>query len=202
MVEYFNSKAKDWDKENYRIERAKAVAEEIKNAIIINNSMSVADFGCGTGLLGFHFINIAREVVFIDSSEEMLNQVVQKAKTMNTENYRILAKPEVDHYNKYDLIINLMVFHHINNVEETISQLIGQLKKSSYFAFFDLDSEDGSFHGEDIVPHNGFKREYIRKIFANNSLSIILEKQVFVNKKIIDGKEKNYPVFLMIGKCA
>jgi len=198
---YFNKNAINWDKEQYRTDRAKIVANEIKSIIKIHNLMSIMDFGCGTGLLGSQFIDFVHDVCFIDSSHEMLKQVIIKNDNLNNKNY--LTFNNIDSIIcKFDLIVNLMVFHHIENISETFEKLVGMLKKQSYFVFCDLELEDGSFHEKDLVPHNGFEIKSIKKLFAVNNLTIIHEKQVYINKKIINGKEKTFPVFLLIGKSA
>jgi len=202
MKEYFDNKAKEWDREVYRVHRAEVVANEIKSVVHPDKTMSVMDFGCGTGLLGFHFIDDVENVVFVDNSHAMLEQVEHKAALENYGNYSVINTDQQPIDKKFDLIVNLMVFHHIRNYEEVVSDLIGCLNRASYFVFCDLEQEDGSFHAPETVPHNGFDHDAVRALLCRNSLEVIYEKQVFVNQKTIDGEERDFPVFLMIGKSA
>ncbi len=200
MKEYFDNKAKDWDKENYRVERAKDVATQIKKVINITKDMSVMDFGCGTGLLGFNFADIARDVYFIDESVGMLKEVNNKAQAKKLSNAFTFSMEQLDKNRKFDLIVNLMVFHHISNYEAIFSDLIAKLKESGYIIFCDLVSEDGSFHAPEIVPHNGFDIKTIKELFHKNRLEVLYSEILYSNKKIINGVEREFPVFLVVGK--
>ena len=49
----FDERAKDWDSDPKKVERARAVAEAIRKAIPLTANMSALEYGCGTGLLSF-----------------------------------------------------------------------------------------------------------------------------------------------------
>ena len=47
----FDERAKDWDSDPKKVERARAVAEAIRSAIPLTPNMSALEYGCGTGLV-------------------------------------------------------------------------------------------------------------------------------------------------------
>ena len=65
---FFDSKAEQWDAHQARVLRAEKIYQHIIAEISVKSNDSVLDFGCGTGLLGFHFIDSAAEVTFADTS--------------------------------------------------------------------------------------------------------------------------------------
>ena len=57
--EYFDDKSADWD-DDKKYRRAKKVYSRINHFIKssrIDSKEKLLDFGCGTGVLGFNFIN-------------------------------------------------------------------------------------------------------------------------------------------------
>jgi len=53
----FDERAKDWDSDPKKVERARVVADAIRSVIPLSKDMHALEYGCGTGLLSFalHF---------------------------------------------------------------------------------------------------------------------------------------------------
>jgi predicted TPR repeat methyltransferase len=200
MSEYFNSQSKTWDQHQYRINRAQIVATAIKKAIPLSSVGTLLDFGCGTGLLGLNFIAYAKHVILADNSEGMIEQVEQKLHTQSIMNAGTLHLRKENLNSSYDLIVSLMALHHIKNVEDQIAQLSSSVKSGGYICLCDLDKEDGSFHQEEIVPHNGFERDFIEKNLKKNGLEVIESSTVFINRKKINNEEREFSIFMLIGR--
>ena len=49
----FDERAKDWDSDPKKVERARVVAEAIRAAIPLSKEITALEYGCGTGLLSF-----------------------------------------------------------------------------------------------------------------------------------------------------
>ena len=196
----FDKKAYKWDQETYRVDRARIVSQEIKQKVPLSKKWNVLEFGCGTGLVGFNLIDEIGEMTFADTSKGMLEQVNNKMKDGKTKNAHILNLSEKNIELKYELIFSLMVLHHIDNYKKTISELINFLSMDGYLCLCDLDKENGTFHSNEVVPHNGFERSDIENIISICGLQIIYSNTVFINKKIINDKEIKFPVFMIIGK--
>lgn len=69
MVIDFDSKAKAWDTDPVKVERARVIAEEISARIPNTSHMSALEYGCGTGLLSFALQPLLSRVALADSSE-------------------------------------------------------------------------------------------------------------------------------------
>jgi cyclopropane fatty-acyl-phospholipid synthase-like methyltransferase len=52
-VTNFDERAKDWDSDPLKVERARIVAEYIRSVLPLRPGMSALEYGCGTGLLSF-----------------------------------------------------------------------------------------------------------------------------------------------------
>lgn len=201
MKSYFDDKAKDWDKKDFRMKMIDTISDLIKKYIPINDNMAVMDFGCGTGLLGLNFIDDVRMLTFADTSEGMLREVENKLEARKNPNAKIKnlnsinSKPE-----KYDLIFSSMALHHIEDYDQEISNLANSLNKDGFLCICDLDTEDGSFHQEIKVPHNGFNRDDIKKSYTVNNLQVLKELSAFEIKRNTGNKEQGYTVFMIIGK--
>lgn len=52
-----------------------------------------------------------------------------------------------------------MTLHHIPDTEAVLRDMHTLLHQSGYLCIADLDSEDGSFHGQDADVYPGFDRQ-------------------------------------------
>lgn len=196
---YFNKEAKQWDSNAYRVERARVIAEAIKKDTQLQTGYTGLDFGCGTGLLGFNFIEDSAHFMFIDTSEGMIEQVRNKIEE-SSHNADALAadltKNPVER--SFDLIVTLQALHHIEQYKTILDILSSLLTDRGYLCIADLLAEDGSFHNGETVEHRGFDAAQIESYLTASGLEKISTSIPFKNKKVIDGTEKEFPVFLTI----
>lgn len=197
---YFDSKADEWDVPRSHILRTEKIYNSISAELRSVRFNSVLDFGCGTGLFGFHFTDRAEIVTFADTSVGMLEQVRKKASMLNSDKIKILDLTEHTVTEIYDTIVSLLALHHVEDVEETVCNLASHVAKGGYICLSDLDLEDGSFHYPHIAPHNGIDRDVIMETLCKSGMHIVCNKTVYVEQKIIDDIVKTYPIFLIIGQ--
>ena len=195
-----DTKAEAWDAHTARVKRAEKIYESIAAEISIHASDSVLDFGCGTGLLGFHFINAVTRVTFADTSVGMLEQVRKKAELLPKGKADTLNLTEQALRNTYSIIVSLLALHHVENVEATLCRLSELVAQDGYICLSDLDLEDGSFHYPDVAPHNGIDREEVLRNLRKNGIRILCNKTVFIEEKVVNGEHKTYPIFLIAGQ--
>ena len=69
----FDERAKDWDSDPKKVERARVVAEAIRKAIPLEHSMKALEYGCGTGLLSFALQPDLGQITLADTSQGMLD---------------------------------------------------------------------------------------------------------------------------------
>ncbi len=200
MATYFDAAAMTWDTKQQRVAQAKAIAEIIELTIPLSKDTKAMEFGCGTGLLGFNLIDKVGELTFSDTSLGMLSEVANKIRNYSHKAAKILDLNIAKISAKYDLIFSSMVFHHIPDHTDAIMALIGSLHVGGYICICDLDKEDGTFHSKEIVPHHGFERSEIEQLLLNAGLDLIYSQTGFINKKIINDREVDFPVFVIIAK--
>ena len=197
---YFDKKAEQWDAYTARIKRAEHIYKSIAAEIAIHIDDTVLDFGCGTGLLGFNFMNEVKSVTFADASVGMLEQVKKKAENLPTGKVKLLNAATEVIRETYTIIVSLLALHHVEPLDETLCNLSNHVAENGYICLSDLDIEDGSFHYPQIVPHNGIDREDVIRNVTKSGMHIICNKTVFIEERIVGGKKKTYPIFLIIGK--
>lgn len=204
--EYFDDKSADWD-DDKKYRRAKKVYSRINHFIKssrVDSKEKLLDFGCGTGLLGFNFINDFYEIHFADVSGGMLDKVKSKADSGNILNYKIFKIAEdfcgFDIFPTYKAIVTLLAFHHINDIERTLKLLYEHIAPGGFLAVSDLDIEDGSFHAPMKVPHNGIDRNSILNFMKKYEFEILCNETVLIEEKFVGDEKKEYPIFLILGK--
>lgn len=61
-----------------RIQIAKVSSDAIREYLVDAKSKNAIDFGCGTGLVGMNLLNDFNSMLFLDTSQNMINQIKQK----------------------------------------------------------------------------------------------------------------------------
>ncbi len=163
------------------------------------------DYGAGTGLLTLNLQPRVASLVALDSSKGMLEKLTQKlAKSgidsVRTHHWDLAARPFPDA--GFDLVVSSMTFHHLQDVPLVLGRLTSLLKPGGWLAVADLDTEDGSFHGEaPDVFHHGFARRQISEWFVQAGLSrVSVSDAHLMRKEGATGGIRSYSVFLAIGQ--
>jgi cyclopropane fatty-acyl-phospholipid synthase-like methyltransferase len=202
MPTYFDHVAQNWDQDQTRHDRAQAVAAQLHAQIKFTPTMTVLEFGCGTGLLGFNLLPDVAALTFADSSAGMLAQVQQKitAQQLPHADTLLLTAPLQPLPRQYDVIVSLLTLHHIADYRATLRWLVQHLQPQGYLAIADLDSEDGSFHDKDQPEHHGFTRADLRQVFTDCGLTNLADSTPYIIKKLRSAIWQTYPLFLMTGQ--
>jgi len=201
----FDKEAAQWDANPGRVKLAHDVADAIIREVSPTREMDALDFGCGTGLVTLRLQPLVRTITGMDSSEGMLAVLGSQVHDQGLVNVRTLfldLEKGGKVNGRYHLIVSSMTLHHVPDPAGLIAQLSGALLPGGTLAFADLDSEDGSFHGDNTgVLHPGFDRERIRGFFEQAGLTAVREITAAVVIKEIEEKgRREFPVFLLIGK--
>lgn len=196
MTERFNAIAAEWDKADMRVQIAKSVFSTLVSRIALNKSMSILDFGAGTGLLSFQIATMVKDVTGIDLAQNMLEQIRLKNSielSVNPICQDILVDPLAD---KFNGIVSSMATHHVEDIGALYKAFYNHLKEDGFIAIADLDKEDGSFHthGNNGVHHFGFDREELRVIAEEAGFKNIR----FHHAHSIEKGEKSYSIFLLV----
>jgi ubiquinone/menaquinone biosynthesis C-methylase UbiE len=202
---HFDEEAQQWDQDPEKVKRANIFSQEIVEFIHPDGSMKAIDFGCGTGLLSFALRNNFGLIKLIDNSPGMIRVLEEKIKENKIKNFQPLcADPMVDTLNlkDFDIVYSSMTIHHIHDLVKIMNIFNSSLKMGGYLCIADLVTEDGTFHSEhqEFIGHLGFNKEKFCLVLEENGFEIVYYKIVFEIEKDVDGKNKKYPLFLVIGK--
>jgi ubiquinone/menaquinone biosynthesis C-methylase UbiE len=203
-MNYFDNAAATWDNDPARIERSRAIAEEIIHILPLSKQWNVLEYGCGTGLLSFLLQPYVKSIVLADESPEMLRVLGEKIARYRIDNMHPRQLNLInDRYDgKHDLICTQMVLHHIIETEKIITIFYKLLNKDGYLCIADLVEEDGSFHAhhEKYDGHNGFDTTQLAAILTSvGFVNIAVCTCCNIERKTDHGTIKTYPIFLMIG---
>jgi len=171
----FDSAAKDWDKNQYRIKMANNIVGHIINNIPLTQEHTVMDFGCGTGLIGLNIAHLVQNLIGADLSINMLDTFKNKAAELGFNNTQTLHLDENTDFNelKFDAIVSAMTIHHIKEPNTLFNKFASSLKSGAYLGIADLAKEDGSFHDDNTgVYHFGFEQKEFEELFIKNGFEL------------------------------
>jgi ubiquinone/menaquinone biosynthesis C-methylase UbiE len=82
----FDERAKDWDSDPKKVERARVVADEIRKTVPLSREMNAFEYGCGTGLLSFALQEDLGQITLADTSQGMLDVLAEKVSAAGVTN--------------------------------------------------------------------------------------------------------------------
>lgn len=197
----FDERARDWDSDPKKVERARIVADAIRRAIPLSSSMNALEYGCGTGLLSFALQEDLGQITLADTSQGMLDVLGKKIANSGATNMhpiRLDLETEPVPGEKYHVTYSLMVLHHIHDARGILSKFYAVLEPNGYLIVADLDKEDGSFHTDGTTDvHKGFERRELQGWVEASGFENVRFSTAYEIRKEVDGREKTFPVFLM-----
>jgi 2-polyprenyl-3-methyl-5-hydroxy-6-metoxy-1,4-benzoquinol methylase len=199
----FNKNSPQWDAKQFRVNLANDVAETISREISLSKDMAALDFGCGTGLLTLNLQPLVGTITGADSSPGMLAVLEEKIKDQGLTNIRtVLVDFEKGDriVEKFNLIVCNMVLHHVPDTIALLRLSHEMLLPGGRLCLSDLDTEDGSFHGDNTgVFHFGFDREDLKKQLLSANFSAVRDVTATSVPREVTGKVIcEFPVFLMV----
>jgi SAM-dependent methyltransferase len=197
----FDERAKDWDSDPKKVERARVTADAIRNAIPLSINMSALEYGCGTGLLSFALQADLDQITLADTSQGMLDVLAEKIATAGVTNMRPvkldLATDPLP-AERFQLTYSLMTLHHIPDAKGILGKFHALLEPGGFLLIADLDKEDGSFHTDGTTDvHLGFECSELQGWVEAAGFDNIRFSTAYIITKKIEGEEKTFPVFLL-----
>lgn len=172
-----------------RIQIAKVASDAIREYLVDANNKNAIDFGCGTGLVGMNLLNDFNSMLFLDTSQNMINQIKQKISNSNIQNAATLCFDfEKDSLSDLhaDYIFMAQVLLHINDVELVLSRLYDVLNVGGHLLIVDFN------RNEEIVSdmvHNGFDQVKLTDIMTKIGFRDIQSKTFYSGSKIFMGHD-------------
>lgn len=200
-MSHFDERAKDWDSDPMKVERARVVADAIRQAIPLSTGMTALEYGCGTGLLSFALQTDLGRITLADTSQGMLDVLGGKIAAAGVTNMRPL---KLDLANdplparRFHLTYSLLVMHHVEDVKDMLTKFHALLEADGCLIIADLDKEDGTFHNASTPYfHNGFARDELQQMVEAAGFGEVRLSTAYVIRKKVNGVEREFPLFLM-----
>ncbi|MDQ0113268.1 class I SAM-dependent methyltransferase [Paenibacillus harenae] len=172
-----------------RIQVAKVSSDAIREYLVDANSKNAIDFGCGTGLVGMNLLNDFNSVLFLDTSQNMINQIKQKISDFNIENAATLCfdfeKEDLSDLHA-DYIFMAQVLLHINDIEFVLSRLFDVLNEGGHLIIVDFNKNEKVV--SDIV-HNGFDQVKLTDLMTKIGYRDIQSKTFYNGSKLFMGQD-------------
>jgi ubiquinone/menaquinone biosynthesis C-methylase UbiE len=172
-----------------RIQSAKVSAEAIREHLVDSKEKSAIDFGCGTGLVGMDLLNNFNSMLFLDTSQNMIDQVQKKITGFNIQNAATLCfdlEKEALLDLQVDYIFMVQVLLHINDIELILSRLYEVLKDNGHLLIVDYNKNENVV--SEIV-HNGFSQPELNHVMADIGYRNIQSKTFYNGSKIFMGQD-------------
>ena len=172
-----------------RAQIAKVSSDAIKEYLVDTKSKNAIDFGCGTGLVGMNLLSEFKEILFLDTSQNMLNIIDQKISDSNVLNASTLCfdfETSTQDSIRTDYIFMVQVLLHIQDFESVLSKLYDILNFEGHLLIVDFNKNDEVV--SDMV-HNGFDQEQLRKIMMKIGYKDIQSKTFYTGSKVFMGQD-------------
>lgn len=195
----FDEAAATWDDNPRRRQLSEAIAGTVGRTIPLQKDWRVLEYGCGTATLGFLLAPHVREVVAADASAGMVEQVrrnLAQSPPVNLTPMLLDLSQRPAPTDRFDLIVTAMTMHHVEDVETLLARLGSMLAEEGWLAIADLCQEDGSFHPDFKVPHNGFAPETLAEVVARCVPGIHCEWRTI---HTVTKNDRQYEIFLLTG---
>ncbi len=102
-----------------------------KDKVNFLDGLDILDIGCGGGLISEPMARLGAKVTGIDASEKNINVAKLHSKKNGLEiNYKNTSPENLDEIEKFDIILNLEVVEHVENVNLYIKSCYKLLKKN------------------------------------------------------------------------
>lgn len=166
MTDRFDKEAAEWDN-NPDINLINEKISEIVLPSLVSTDNTILELGAGTGLLTFRSYRTVKEWLCIDMSTGMIDMLLSKvpkytgaseivtAKAMYLERAEQLSKA-------YDWAVSSMTFHHIPDMQSTITCLAQCVYKGLIIVDYEEFNGSRVFHPEskmEGVERHGLNRE-------------------------------------------
>ena len=201
---HFDERAKDWDSDPKKVERARVVAEVIRAALPLTTDMTALEYGCGTGLLSFALQSDLGQITLADTSQGMLDVLGEKIRSAGVTNMRavkldLAADPLPAE--RFHITYSLLVMHHIEDVKDMLAKFRALLEADGYLAVADLDKEPGTFHAASTPYfHDGFARDEFQQMVEEAGFGEVKFSTSYAIRRKNDSGERDYPIFVMVAR--
>jgi ubiquinone/menaquinone biosynthesis C-methylase UbiE len=200
----FDKEAAVWDSDR-RVKLADEVADAIIREVKPTKDMEALDFGCGTGLVTLRLQPLVRSITAVDNSQGMLTVLQDKLRKQGLTNVHplLVDLSRGDRINdKFHLVVSSMTLHHVEDSARLCQLWFDLLLPGGWLGIADLDTEDGSFHGDNTgVFHLGFGRPAVQALLRRTGFDKVrVLSAASMVKKVPGEGARRYTIFLAVGR--
>lgn len=192
-TEKFDMMANFYDTEE-RIAVTKICSQVMKEYIIEGKNKTAIDFGSGTGLIGMNLLDEFKSILFLDTSQNMLDIVSNKLKEADIDNGSTLCF-DFESSNsdiKADYVFMAQVLIHIKEYKPVLEKLYDILNENGHLIIIDFDKNPNI--SSDLV-HNGFDQEDLKEVLSKMGLKNISSKNFYSGKNMFMNQDAD--IFIM-----
>lgn len=201
----FDQKAKEWDSDPKKVERAGIFAREILSITGPGKVESAVEYGSGTGLVSFQLKDRFSEIILADTSRgmmEVLGEKIRGEKLTHFKPFLIDEATDLLSLSGIDVIYTLLTLHHVKDIDGTFNVFSNILRQGGYLFIGDLVTEDGSFHykNPEFDGHLGFDTAELKDKLDHNGFDCIEDKVFMTIEREQEEVIKKYPLFILACK--
>ena len=203
MNDNFTEKAKMWDSNPQIIALADLFSAELDKIVPDHSGLAILELGCGTGLVGLRYAGKAASLDMVDTSAAMLNVLRTKDEARAShvtvhEGTLSMTVGQAVAPESADWIISNMALHHVEDIPALIGELHRLIKPGGHVTIGDLETEPGTFHAPDLVPHNGFDPHELSRLFEEGGFTLNKTHTFLTTpKEDKDGVTRTYSTFIL-----
>ncbi|HCE1502424.1 TPA: class I SAM-dependent methyltransferase [Vibrio parahaemolyticus] len=173
MAQDWDGLAKNWESNPATEQFAQSVFAQLQQLTQLDG-IKVLDFGCGTGQLSQLLSPIVKDIVALDASEAMIEEL-DKKELLNVEPVvdalsRGLVAQHPAFRGQFDLVVASSVLAFVDDVESSLDIAHSLLNEGGHFVHFDwvAESEQDGFtlsRSENALSNAGFVDVEAKKVF-------------------------------------
>ncbi|MBM4148506.1 MAG: methyltransferase domain-containing protein [Lentisphaerae bacterium] len=194
---HFDQVAASWEDDPSRAALRSAILGAMRRAAPLRPGERVLEYACGTGAIARALAGDVGSVVAMDASEGMVAEAARRAAAEKHANITVMRRDFLDGAGPgpgaFDRIVCAMALHHVGDISGLLKRFREMLNPGGLIVLADIEREDGSFHADMQVPHNGIDPSALADELRSTGFEHAKHLRVHEMRK----NGRIYPVFLL-----